>query len=115
MKFKLLILILSKIDSMPAILSEFMNAGIRGTSIVDCEGMLRAIHDSNINPPPIFGSLRQYLNPERPKGKILFTALPENKISEAKEIINKSVGGLEKPDTGICFTISLDDITGISL
>ncbi len=114
MKFKLLILILSKIDAMPKILSEFMNAEIRGTSIVDCEGMLRAIQNSDINPPPIFGSLRQFLNPERPRGKILFTVLAENKVSQAREIIDKAVGGLENPDTGICFTIALDDIAGIS-
>ena len=114
MKFKLLILILSKIDCMPSILSGFLNTGISGTSIVDCEGMLTAIHNSNINPPPIFGSLRQYLNPERPKGKILFTLLPEEKVADAKNIIDKAVGGLDKPDTGICFTVSLDDVAGLS-
>ena len=114
MNFKLLILILSNVDCMPNILSEFMKTGIRGTSIVDCEGMLSAIHNSDINPPPIFGSLRQFLNPERPKGKILFTLLPEDKIPEAKEIIDEAVGGLENPNTGICFTISLDDVAGLS-
>ena len=113
MKYKLMVLILSKIDTMPQILSEFMNSGIKGTTIVDCEGMLRALDNSDINPPPIFGSLRRYLNPERPKGKLLFTVLPEEKIAEAKNIINKAVGGLDTPNTGICFTVSLDDIFGI--
>lgn len=113
MKYKLLVLILSKIDAMPTILSKFMDSGIRGTTIVDCEGMLHAIDNSNINPPPIFGSLRQYLNPERPKGKILFTVLPEETVSPAKEIIDQAVGGLSNPNTGICFTISLDEIFGI--
>ena len=113
MKYKLMVLILSKVDVMPEILSDFMNAGIKGTTIVDCEGMLRALDNSDINPPPIFGSLRRYLNPERPKGKILYTVLPENSVNEAKNIINKNVGGLDTPDTGICFTISLDDIFGI--
>ncbi len=113
MKYKLMVLILSKVDTLPQILSEFMNAGIKGTTIVDCEGMLRAISDSDINPPPIFGSLRRYLNPERPKGKLLFTVLPEETITEAKNIVDKAVGGLDTPNTGICFTVPLDDILGI--
>ena len=115
MKIQLLILILSKVDSLPEMLSSFMNEGIRGTTIVDCEGMLKVINSSNINPPPIFGSLRQYLNPERPKGKLLFTVLPDDKINAAKEIIDKSVGGIDNPDTGICFTIPLENISGLSL
>ena len=113
MKYKLLVVILSKVDCMPQILSEFMSAGIHGTTIVDCEGMLRAISDSNINPPPIFGSLRHYLNPERPKGKLLYTVLPEDKIRTAVEIVDQKVGGMQNPDTGICFTVSLDDIFGL--
>lgn len=115
MKIQLLVLILSKVDSLPEMLSNFMNEGIRGTTIVDCEGMLKVINNSSINPPPIFGSLRQYLNPERPKGKLLFTVLPEEKISVAKKIIDQSVGGLENPDTGICFTIPLENISGLSM
>ena len=113
MNYKLLVLILSKVDALPEILSEFMNSGIKGTTILDCEGMLRAISNSNIEPPPIFGSLRQYLNPGRPKGKVLLTVLPENKIELSKKIIDEKVGGLTNPNTGVCFTISLDDIFGI--
>lgn len=114
MNFKLLVLILSKVDAMAGILSSFMDAGIRGTSIVDCEGMLKAIDDYNINPPPIFGSLRQYLNPGREKGKILFTVLPEDKTREAKAIVDKAVGGLDNPNTGICFTLPIGDVAGLS-
>ena len=113
MKMHLLILILSNVDAMPHILRGFMEDGIKGTTIVDCEGMLRVINNSNINPPPIFGSLRQYLNPERPKGKILFTVLSEDRISSAKAIIDKEVGGIENPDTGICFTIPLQNVAGL--
>ena len=113
MKYKLLVLIVSQEDFVPEILSEFMESGIKGTTLVDCEGMLRALSSSNINPPPIFGSLRQYLNPERPKGKILFTVMQEDKITDAKKIIDSVVGGLDHPNTGICFTISLDEIFGI--
>ena len=115
MKYKLLVSILSQVDVMPQILSEFMKADIKGTTIVNCEGMLRVIGNSDINPPPIFGSLRQFLNPERPKGKILFTVLPENKLEKAKSIIDEAVGGISNPDTGIFFTLSLDSIAGLSV
>ena len=114
MKMQLLILILSNVNSMPEMLASFMKEGISGTTIVDCEGMLKIIGSANINPPPIFGSLRQYLNPERPKGKLLFTVLSEEKVPIAKKIIDESVGGINKPDTGIYFTIPLDNVQGLS-
>ena len=114
MKMQLLVLILSKVDSMPEMLSSFMKENIGGTTIVDCEGMLKVIGAAHINPPPIFGSLRQYLNPERPKGKLLLTVLSDEQLPIAKKIIDQSVGGIDKPDTGIYFTISLDSVQGLS-
>ncbi|MEG1972119.1 MAG: hypothetical protein RR315_03095 [Oscillospiraceae bacterium] len=114
MKMQLLVLILSKVDSLPQMLSSFMGAGISGTTTIDCEGMLKVIGASDIEPPPIFGVLRQFLNPERPKGKLLLTVLSDEQVSTATKIIDDSLGGLEKPDTGILFTIPLDNVIGLS-
>lgn len=111
---QLLTLVLNRIDCLADLLAKWMAAGISGTTIVDCEGMVQVLGASSIEPPPIFGALRQFLNPEREKGKLLFTVLSDAQVETAKKIINEVVGGIEKPDTGIVFTIPLTSVEGLA-
>ncbi|MEG2719696.1 MAG: hypothetical protein RR914_00075, partial [Oscillospiraceae bacterium] len=97
------------------ILVELMNAGIRGGSLLDCEGVLQALGHNSIEPPPMFGSLRQYLNPERgDTNKMLISALKDEDIAKAKQIINKVTGGFDKPNTGILITLPIGTVEGIA-
>ncbi len=111
---QLMVVVLNKIACMPAILSGFMEQGIGGTTIVDCEGALRVIGQSSVEPPPIFGALRQFLNPERAAGKLLLTVLDESNLERAKKIVDNAVGGIGNPDTGIIFTIALTGVEGLA-
>lgn len=52
-----------------------MEAGIKGGSLIDCEGALQAIGRASSDPPPVFGSLREYLNPESAAKTSYFSAL----------------------------------------
>lgn len=99
---QLLILILHNSRHMDKVLAAFMAEGIGGGTLVDCEGVLQAMSHTSVEPPPIFGSLRQYLNPERgASNKMLVSALDDAHISRAKEIIREITGGLDKENTGI--------------
>ncbi len=113
MQLQLLVVILNKTECMPDILSRLMAEGIGGTTIVDCEGMLQVISKSQVEPPPIFGSLRQFLNPGRQAGKLLLTVLGDGQIAVAKKIIDEAVGGIEKPGTGIVFTLPITSAEGL--
>lgn len=110
---QLLVLVLNKVESMPAILSDFMTAGIGGATVVDCRGMLRVMNSDSIEPPPIFGSLRMLINPEREHGKMLFVVLSDDQVETAKEIIREKTGGLNTPDSGIMFTVALSSVEGV--
>ena len=61
---QLLVMISNQTEKVPSVLSGFMEEGIRGASVIDCEGMLAALDRASIEPPSIFGSLRKFINPE---------------------------------------------------
>ena len=55
---QLVIMIIHDSDHMNSILVKMMEAGIKGGSLIDCEGALQAIGRASSDPPPVFGSLR---------------------------------------------------------
>ena len=114
MQMQLLLFILNKVEVLSELLAQLMNAGISGTTVVDCEGAMRVLGHSDAEPPPIFGSLRQFLNPQRENGKLILTVLTDAQVPVAKQIINQVVGGIEKPDTGIIVTMPLTSVEGLS-
>ena len=78
---QLLILILHNSGHMDKALALMMESGIHGGSLLDCEGVLQAMSHNSVEPPPIFGSLRQYLNPERGEmNKILISAVEDGQV-----------------------------------
>ena len=67
-----------------------------------------SISSETIHPPPVFGSLREYLNPESAaKNKLLLCAMEDEKVAVAKQIANEVTGGLSKPNTGVMFCLPL--------
>ena len=78
---QLLLLIIHDPKQMETILVRMMEAGIRGGSLVECEGVLQAIGASRGEKPPVFSSLRQYLNPDSErKNKMLLSAMSAEEI-----------------------------------
>lgn len=112
---QLLILILHNSRHMDKVLSLMMDSGIRGGSLLDCEGVLQALSHNSVEPPPIFGSLRQYLNPERGEmNKILISALETSQVDTVRKIVSDVTGGLDKANTGILMTVPILTIEGLA-
>ena len=80
---QLLVFIAKNADVVSPILRELMENKIGGGTVVECEGMLQALYESQVEPPPLFGSLRQFLNPASAKGKILFVVLADGQLDRA--------------------------------
>ena len=110
---KLLIYITNNVEQVYDILSAMMEKGIRGGTVVDCEGMLHAVSET-VEPPPMFGALRAFLNPTQSSGKMLFAALQEGQIETAIGIIHAVAGDLHKANHGVLFTVPIDysELTG---
>ncbi len=112
---QLLILILHNSRHMDSCLAKMVEAGIHGGSLLDCEGVLQAMSHNSVEPPPIFGSLRQYLNPERgAMNKILISAVEDSQVETVKNIVNGVTGGLDKANTGILMTVPILTIEGLA-
>ena len=66
---QLVIMIIHDSDHMNSILVKMMEAGIKGGSLIDCEGALQAIGRASSDPPPVFGSLREIFKPRKCRKK----------------------------------------------
>ncbi len=109
----LLVFISNNVSLVPSILTEFMDKGIHGASVVDCEGMLQAVNSSSVEPPPIFGTLRRFINPDHEPGKMILAVLDDEGVARAKECIHKFTGTLDKPNKGILFVLPVVYAEGV--
>lgn len=110
---QLLVFITNDVNSVSPILSELMDKEIGGATVVDCKGMLTALNESSVEPPPIFGSLRKFINPDRESGKMIFMVLEDNELDKAKEVIHDVCGNLSRPNAGIMFSLPLMWVEGV--
>ncbi len=110
---QLMVLVLSKIECLGQILTSFMENGICGATVLESTGMLNAVGKSDVEPPPIFGSLRQFLRFDDNNNKMIFVVLSDEQVKKASEIINQITGGLSAPNTGILFTVPVAYVEGL--
>ena len=109
------ILVLNKEECLEPILEAMLEKGLSGATVLESTGMMRVLDgDHNIDDLPVLGVLRHLCNPERKRSKTIFTLLKSEQIPQMIEIINKVTGGLDKPDTGICFALPTTFVEGVN-
>ncbi len=107
---KLVVIILSEEDRLQSLLKGFVKFGIRGATILSSKGMARALEDNDEY--TFLGSIKAFLDPEQ-TGKTVITVVRDEQVELVSNIISKTVGDLNEPDTGIMFTIPIDYVEGI--
>ncbi len=110
---KLLVIILNKTECLENLLEAFSENNISGATIIDSKGMIQELADHDDF--RFIGSLRSLLNPDHKENKTILMVTKEEKVQEISKIANSITGGLNNPDTGILFTLSIDYLEGISL
>lgn len=106
-----LFLVLHKIEKLDDLLVALQNSGITGGTIIESKGMINTLK-SNDN--FIIESLRIFLDDPREASKTLFFILKKEDIAKAREVINKTLGGINNPNTGIMFGIDLTFVDGLN-
>ena len=87
---QMFVLVLNREEFLEPLLEEMLKQNIGGATILESTGMMRVLDgDHNIDD------------------------LPEQ-IPQMIEIINKVTGGLDKPDTGICFALPTTFVEGVN-
>lgn len=110
---KLLVLILNKTELLDELLEALANAHIGGATILQSRGMAQELSHSSMEDSSFLGSLRLLLDPDREQNLTVFTVLPEEKVSQAVEVIETIVGDLQRPDTAVVFTVPVDFTKGM--
>ena len=111
---QLLIHITNHEDTVNPIMAKLAEQGFRGGTIVDCEGMLKAINEDSVDAPAIVGGLRKFINPGRQINKMIMLVLKDEEVSDAINIIHGVAGDLKLPNTGILFTLPITRWEGVA-
>lgn len=109
---QVLVFVMNRTEYLEELLQAFAEGGIRGTTVLDSQGMARILHSED--EMPMFYGLRAILNPERRSSKTLFAVLPDEQVEVAHRIINKVTGGLDVPDSGIMFAVPVSFVDGLN-
>lgn len=110
---KLVTIILNKTECLDEILEEFGNNNIPGATIIDSRGMVQELSDHDHEDMSFLVSLRSLLSPAHKENKTIIMVAKDDDVKIISHIVNKATGGLNKPDTGILFTIPVDYVEGI--
>lgn len=108
------VLITRQVELVPELLSELAREGVRGSTVVDCEGALQVLGQASVDAPPIFASLRKFLNPDQEHNKLVLTVLSEETYPKARRAAHKVLGDLSVPGTGIMFTLPITNVEGLA-
>ncbi len=107
---KLLVLVINKEEYLEPVLELFVEMGIRGATILDSVGMGRVLaHDI-----PIFAGLRDLIPESRPFNKTILTVIEDELVEPLVRAIEDVVGDLNKPGTGVAFTVPVDFVKGLA-
>lgn len=100
---QLLVCVLNKTSALETILRIFSENNIHGATVLTSKGMAHILSESEDF--KFMDSLIKLLNPENSESKTFFLVLEDDKVDKAISVIDMVTGGLDKPDTGVAFTI----------
>jgi len=107
---KLLIFVLNKEENLEKVLEAYAEAGVAGATILDSEGMGRFLAYE----VPLFAGFKEFMKGNRPYNKTIISVIRDSSvIDELKKLIDEIVGGLDKPGTGVMFTLPVDWVAGL--
>ena len=110
---QLLIVILKKMEYINELIRELAKHGVKGGTILDGTGMAESLVNMEED-LPMFGMLRRVLSDEvREKSHVMLFVLKDEQVIESREIIKKVIGDLNKPNTGIMFSVPITYVEGL--
>jgi len=107
---KLLVFVLNNEEYLEKVLEVYAEAGVAGATILDSEGMGRFLAYE----VPLFAGFKEFMKGNRPYNKTIISVIRDKSVIEnLKKNIDKLTGGLNKPGTGIMFTVPVDWAVGL--
>ena len=91
---------------------ELSEVGIRGATIIESSGMAQVLTLSGED-DPLIAYLRSVMDPSNNSNKTILFVSDEKEVQVIREVINRVIGDLSQPQTGILFTVPVDFTDGI--
>ncbi|MFA7075105.1 MAG: P-II family nitrogen regulator [Candidatus Izemoplasmatales bacterium] len=110
---KLVIYVMTQTKVLEEFLSELNANGVKGATIISATGMARTLAKND--DLHMFGSLKYLFDNQRAESNVILIALPDEQVKTVYKVIDNVCGNLEKPDSGIVFTVPIEDIVGLKL
>ncbi|MFQ5747303.1 MAG: P-II family nitrogen regulator [Gemmatimonadota bacterium] len=108
---ELLIAVIGDPDRTDEILAGFIELGITGATILESEGMGRALSREM----PHFAGLQSLISRSRPRNQTVFSVIDDpERADRAIQLIQRVCGGLSEPGTGIAFTVPVSRVVGLA-
>jgi nitrogen regulatory protein P-II 1 len=107
----LLVFICNQPDKLEEVLEGFLEVGVTGATVVDTVGMGQILSTE----VPIFAGFRSMFRGASTVNKTILSVVDEpGKVKEALAIIEEIFGGLDRPGSGIVFTIPIENVRGLA-
>lgn len=107
---RLLVAVINDPEKLDETLSGFLEMGITGATVLSSEGMGRVLSDDI----PIFAGLQTLISGTRPQNRIILSVMPLDRVAGAMELLQEVCGNLDRPSTGIAFTLPVDSVVGLA-
>jgi nitrogen regulatory protein P-II 1 len=107
---KLMIYVLNQVELLDKFVRSLKEAGIRGATIVSSSGMASRLFGTD--DLDIIGGLKMLFEQPRKESNVILMALEDHQVDVVFELIDRVMGGVDKPNTGIAFTVPIDRIKG---
>ncbi|MEG0327308.1 MAG: P-II family nitrogen regulator [Erysipelothrix sp.] len=108
-----LFIVLNQVDTLEDVLTSLTQAGVRGATILDSQGMGSAIYEYDNQMSALFGSLKSQFDREHPYNKTIFTVIEnETLLQKAMDAVEKIVD-MNQPNQGMMFTVPVGKVVGL--
>lgn len=108
---QLFTLILKKEELIDKLIHDLYEAGIKGGTLLNGEGMASALH--HMDDIPVFGMLRRaWDESDRETVKTLLLVLKDDQVDLTIKVVKEVIGDLKEPNTGIMFTVPINIVEG---
>lgn len=108
---ELLICVLNEPDRLHDVIAAFVEAGVRGGTVVETQGMGRILASDM----PIFAGFRHLLSGSRPHNHTIFAVVEDRAtVDEVRKLVKDVLAGAAGEHPGIIFSVPVSGFTNLS-
>lgn len=107
---KLVVYVMNDPSLLEPFLRELNQKNIRGATIISSTGMARKLYESD--DMRFIGTLKALFDNPRVESNVIMMVLPDDLVPVAYQVIEKIAGDLSKPNSGIAFTLPIENVKG---